>query len=49
MVGDGPKQPAYEIFSSNVDFSSLNFGSLSSVRGVEYGYPFKIVITVNIH
>jgi len=45
MAGDRLKQPAYEIFAFNVDFSSPRFDPLGSRRpaqeGVKDGYPSK--------
>ena len=45
MAGDRPREPAYEIFSMNVDFSTPGPDSLDSNRPVHVGvnekYPCK--------
>jgi len=45
MAGDRPRQPAYEIFSIQVDFSSSSPDPLGSRRpaqaGVKDSYPSK--------
>jgi len=35
-TGDGPRQPAFEIFAINVDFNSLRFDTIRS-RSPSYG------------